>query len=131
MNFFPIKSAKLVQAVAVKCLPMLNLIFVMNVSPNVNSIAVLDLDLVRIKTEEMTVSKRVDVAETMLLALIGLNRASENNLVLVLVPVLHEPNLPKGEQKVLEEELSVLQVVAERKTQRQLFENIDSYEFLF
>ena len=129
MNFFPIKSAKLVQAVAVKCLPTLNLIFAMNVSPNVNSIAVLDLDLVRTKTEEMTVSKRVDVAETMLLALIGQNQATANNLVLV--PVLHEPNLPKGEQKVLEEELSVLQVAAERKTLRQLFENIDSYEFLF
>ena len=131
MNFFPIKSAKLVQAVAVKCQPTLNLIFAMNVSPNVNSIAVLDLDLVRIKTEEMTVSKKGDVAETMPRALIGQNRATGNNRVLVLVPALQEPNLPKGEQKVQEGELSVLQVAAERKTQQQLFENIDSYEFLF
>jgi hypothetical protein len=103
----------------------------MNVFPNVSSIADLDLDLARTKTEEMTVSKRVDVAEIMPLALIAQNPATGNILVLVPVPVLHEPNLPKGEQKVLEEGLSVLQVAAERKTQRQLFENIDSYEFLF
>jgi hypothetical protein len=79
----------------------------------------------------MTVSKKGDVAETMPRALIGQNRATANNRVLVLVPALQEPNLPKGEQKVQEGELSVLQVAAERKTQQQLFENIDSYEFLF